>query len=493
MAAAIYVRQSIEKKDSESIEVQIEFAKRYLEPDEEFEIFSDPGFSGKNTARPGFQRMLNGIEYGKFNKLIVYKLDRISRNVADFSWLMELLKKYNCSFISAKENFSLDTPAGRAMLYMTSTFAQMERESTSERVKDNFYERLKLGVVGGGSAPLGYTSQSVYVAGKKHSMYVLNSDIEIIKTMFEVYSNPLTTLADVKKVLHDKHKLNMQTSDISRRLKNPTYVKADAAIYNYYYKAGANIESDISEFNGVHGCLLAGRRKSNERKYTNVKEHVLTIGKHEGVIDSETFLFCQNKLSANRQIKNTYRGQYTWLSGMIKCGACGKAMVVKRYKVKGGYSTNLYCSNQSTHQTCEPHTHHVEDVEDYVLGAMQEKLETLSKLEESNKNNQNNNILNLHKELDDINARIENLVLNLEQAGQTTITYINKRIEELDALKTKIQAELDTCSYISDKYLIPDISDWNSLSLEKKKEAARSLIEKVVISPDSSIFIYWRV
>lgn len=311
--------------------------------------------------------------------------------------------------------------------------------------------------------------------------------------MFEVYSNPLTTLADVKKVLHDKHKLNMQTSDISRRLKNPTYVKADAAIYNYYYKAGANIESDISEFNGVHGCLLAGRRKSNERKYTNVKEHVLTIGKHEGVIDSETFLFCQNKLSANRQIKNTYRGQYTWLSGMIKCGACGKAMVVKRYKVKGGYSTNLYCSNQSTHQTCEPHTHHVEDVEDYVLGAMQEKLDTLSKLEESNKNNQNNNILNLHKELDDINARIENLVLNLEQAGQTTITYINKRIEELDALKTKIQAELDTCSYISDKYLIPDISDWNSLSLEKKKEAARSLIEKVVISPDSSIFIYWRV
>ena len=99
MAAAIYVRQSIEKKDSESIEVQIEFAKRYLEPDEEFEIFSDPGFSGKNTARPGFQRMLNGIEYGKFNKLIVYKLDRISRNVADFSSLMELLKKYNLSLI----------------------------------------------------------------------------------------------------------------------------------------------------------------------------------------------------------------------------------------------------------------------------------------------------------------------------------------------------------------------------------------------------------
>ena len=121
MSAAIYTRQSIEKKDSESIDVQIEYAKKYLDPDEPYEIFSDPGYSGKNTVRPDFQRMLKGIENGKFDKVIVYKLDRISRRVSDFSWLMEILNKYGCSFISAKENFSLDTPAGRAMLYMTST------------------------------------------------------------------------------------------------------------------------------------------------------------------------------------------------------------------------------------------------------------------------------------------------------------------------------------------------------------------------------------
>ena len=99
MSAAIYTRQSIEKKDSESIDVQIEYAKKYLEPNEDFEIFSDPGYSGKNIMRPDFQRMLEGIKSGKFDKVIVYKLDRISRRVSDFSWLMELLKEYKCSFI----------------------------------------------------------------------------------------------------------------------------------------------------------------------------------------------------------------------------------------------------------------------------------------------------------------------------------------------------------------------------------------------------------
>ena len=296
MSAAIYTRQSIEKKDSESIEVQIEYAKRYLEPGEEDTVFSDPGYSGKNTQRPDFQKMLKGIEQGKYNKLIVYKLDRISRKVSDFSWLMEFLQQHDCTFISAKENFSLDTPAGRAMLYMTSTFAQMERESTSERVKDSYYKRMELGVIGGGTAPLGYDNQTVIVGGRKHTVYVPNKDIEIIKKMFELYADPVSTLADVKKVIDPMFNISIATGDISRRLHNPTYVKADASIYNYYYKAGAQVISPIESFDGVHGCLIAGKRKANERKYTKVTDHVLTIGLHEGVIDSKMFLYIQDKL-----------------------------------------------------------------------------------------------------------------------------------------------------------------------------------------------------
>ena len=84
MSAAIYTRQSIEKKDSESIDVQIEYAKKYLDPDEPYEIFSDPGYSGKNTLRPDFQRMLKGIESGKFDKVIA---DNSGKEIDDLSTL----------------------------------------------------------------------------------------------------------------------------------------------------------------------------------------------------------------------------------------------------------------------------------------------------------------------------------------------------------------------------------------------------------------------
>lgn len=493
MSAAIYTRQSIEKKDSESIEVQIEYAKRYLEPDEDYEVFSDPGYSGKNIIRPDFQRMLQGIENGKFNKVIVYKLDRISRKVSDFSWLMEFMQKHDCTFISAKENFALDTPAGRAMLYMTSTFAQMERESTSERVKDNYYERLKLGAIGGGPAPFGYVNSSVILGGKKHSVYVPNSNIQIVKDMFEAYSSPLTTLADVKQQIFDKYGLNIQTSDISRRLHNPTYVKADASVYNYYYKLGANVSSPIESFDGIHGCLIAGRRKANERKYTSVKDHIVTVGKHEGVIESAMFLYCQNKLSKNKQIKNTHRGQYTWLSGLVKCGDCGYAMVVKRYKRKNGYVANFYCSNQSNHKTCVPHTHLVEDIEAFVYDAMVEKADSIQKAKKDGKKDINKRITELHKQLEDINAKIENLVLNLEQTGTASFKYINSRIEELDAQKLKLEEKMGTYNYETDKLIIPNLSNWNEKSLEEKKSAARLLIEKVLVSADNIITMYWKI
>ncbi len=493
MSAAIYTRQSIEKKDSESIEVQIEYAKKYLDSGEDYEVFSDPGYSGKNIQRPDFQRMLQGIKSGKFNKLIVYKLDRISRRVSDFSWLMEQLNEYGCSFISAKENFSLDTPAGRAMLYMTSTFAQMERESTSERVKDSYYERLKLGAIGGGPAPFGYDNTSIVLGGKKHTIYTLNKDIEVIKDMFELYSEPFTSLADVKRQIDSKYGINMLTADISRRLHNPTYVKADASIYNYYYKIGANVVSPIECFDGIHGCLIAGKRASNERKYTSVQNHILTVGQHEGVIDSAMFLYCQDKLSNNKQIKNTHKGRYTWLSGLVKCADCGYAMVVKRYKRKSGYVANFYCSSQSGHKTCTPHICTVREVEDYVYSAMYEKALQIERAKKEGKQDVNKKIIEIHKQIDEINAKIENLVLNLEQASPASFKYINNRIEELDARKSKLEAEMGTYSYELDSIIIPIISDWAEKDLDGKKSAARIFIEKVLISTDNTVIIDWRI
>lgn len=105
----IYARQSLEKKDSVSIEAQIEKCIPFCNSDN-YKIFKDVGYSGKNINRPDFAKIIEYIKKGLVNKIIVYRLDRISRSIADFSQLLILFEKYNVKFVSATENFDTDTP-----------------------------------------------------------------------------------------------------------------------------------------------------------------------------------------------------------------------------------------------------------------------------------------------------------------------------------------------------------------------------------------------
>ena len=124
---------------------------------------------------------------------------------------------------------------------------------------------------------------------------------------------------------------------------------------------------------------------------------------------------------------------------------------------------------------------------------MLDKVKEMDKFRKDGSKDINRKILEYHKQLEDINAKIENLVLNLEQAGTATIKYINNRIEELDRQKQEIERELGTYSYEVDSLLIPELDNWDEKPLEEKKKAARLLIDKVVIAADNTITMYWKV
>ena len=132
----IYARQSIDKKDSLSIEAQIEQCRKFAGDDAK--VYKDKGYSGKNIKRPDFTELIKAVESGAVKKIFVYRLDRFSRSVADFSRMWELLERHGVEFHSATENFDTSTPLGRAMLNIVLVFAQLERETTAERVKDNY-------------------------------------------------------------------------------------------------------------------------------------------------------------------------------------------------------------------------------------------------------------------------------------------------------------------------------------------------------------------
>jgi site-specific DNA recombinase len=149
----IYGRKSKLTGKGESIHNQIEACKKKLQLtfndiDLEKDVIiydEDEGYTGYNTNRPGFQKMLKDIKEHKIDTVVFYKLDRISRNVSDFSNLVNEFDKYNISFLSATESIENVTPSGRAMMFMISVFAQLERDTIAERIRDNMIELAKTG------------------------------------------------------------------------------------------------------------------------------------------------------------------------------------------------------------------------------------------------------------------------------------------------------------------------------------------------------------
>lgn len=159
--AAIYVRVSTQYQvDRASLPVQreelINYAK-YALGISDYVIFEDAGYSAKNTDRPDYQQMMARMRTGEFSHLLVWKIDRISRNLLDFSVMYAELKELGVVFVSKNEQFDTSSAMGEAMLKIILIFAELERKTTSERVSAVFVSRANDGIWNGGKVPYGYS------------------------------------------------------------------------------------------------------------------------------------------------------------------------------------------------------------------------------------------------------------------------------------------------------------------------------------------------
>ena len=143
LTIGIYPRKSVYRDNSDSVNVQVQLCKDYAgiifkDREVDFRVYDkDEGFSGKNMNRPSFQELMDDVRSNALDVVMVYKLDRISRNVQEFSAMYDIFQQHNVSFVSVKESFDTTTPMGRTVMYILAAFAQLERENTSERVTDN--------------------------------------------------------------------------------------------------------------------------------------------------------------------------------------------------------------------------------------------------------------------------------------------------------------------------------------------------------------------
>ncbi len=496
---AVYARQSVDKKDSISIETQIDACLAGVGG--EYRVYKDKGFSGSNINRPEFERMLGDIKNGIISKVIVYKLDRISRSLLDFSQIIEMFRKHNVEFLSTQEKFDTSSPMGNAMLSITMVFAQLERETIQSRIKDNYYARGKKGFYMGGRAPFGFKKSVTTVDGKK--TYILNKtddEADIVVNMFNQYAYNNKSLGKISKELNDDNIKAPQggafdSCKLSRILRNPVYVCADADIFLYYQSRGCVMSNEISDYIAGNGCYLYGKRQGNERKYTDVYGHTVSLALHKGLIDSATFLKCQQKLDENKQIKNSGKGRHTWLSGLTKCGKCGYAMTVTN-----GYKNIKYlaCRGKSNYHICDGHNtvYTVSETEEFIKQQIFRMIEANKGLKYKKKEVDKKTENEYKIKIAGIDRQIDNLISQLADGDSISMKYIKPKIAELDAMKQQLTDELErqkseAKTEQETMQVIDTINQWETMSIEQKKRVAAIFIKSISLS-DNTVSVQWR-
>lgn len=506
---AIYARKSVFREDSISIESQIEMCV-YEARGEEYKVYQDNGFSGKDTDRPAFQQMLTDIQNGRINKVIVYKLDRISRSVLDFSEMIQMFQRYRVDFISATEHFDTASPMGRAMLNICIVFAQLERETIQQRITDAYASRSKKGFYMGGTIPYGYSKIPTVIDGVNTSMYEpLLDEANDIRLIYELYSRPSATLGDVLRELvardlsPNKRGKHWNTARLSEMMRNPVYTSNDPMIYRFFKEQKSNVVNPPEQYDGTKSLYLFSGSNTN-RKTWDLSGQNVVIAPHIGIVEPAVWLACRRKLLANHQVRDC-KPKNSFLAGKVKCGYCGHAICV-RYRANNGRTPRIryFIDSGRDMRACTQKlpTIHVEEFEGMMVERIREKLSRLTiQSHRSETEETESAVAELNCKICDIDCKIDKLLDTLAAENNDTVTkrYINEKIRQLDEEKRALSDETERLRIERENKFtadVPELTDvmshWEKLTFEEKRDVVELLINKITVYKDK-VEINWKI
>ncbi len=310
--AAIYTRKSTTmglEQSFNSLDAQYESCLAYIQRQQGWKLveerYDDGGFTGANTDRPAFQRLLADIDGGKVDVIVVYKVDRLSRSLLDFVKVMERLSKSNASFVSVTQNFSTADAMGRLTMNMLMSFAEFERTMIAERTRDKIAASRRKGKWTGGPVPFGYSA-------KDKKLYVNDLEAHVVREAFSLLLqhrqmtkvaqelNELGLLPRGRKSRPAKRGLLWTKESVKYLLKNPLYA----------------------------GFMMYGDE--------------LHPGEHPSLISEATYREAQAILGDTlREIRLSGRNPEYLLRGLLTCGMCGEPMTTASTH-RGGKTYRYY-------------------------------------------------------------------------------------------------------------------------------------------------------
>ena len=509
MAIALYARKSIERENSISCETQLEYCRSVLRPnerDEQIMTFVDNGFSGDNVNRDGFQKLMRLVRQGKIRKVIVYKLDRISRSLADFVNILQEFKEYKVEFVSSQESFDTSSPYGEMIVKLLMVFAEFERTSTISRVTQAYAHRSEMGFYMGGRQPYGFELVPATIHNvKTKKLNPIPSEAAQVRYIFEVYAQENVSLRRLLDILiaEDKNPLNgshWTTAKLSTLLKNPIYVKADSEVYDYYERRGVQIAMDVSMFTGEYGAQLYGRTK-HKRDNPDWSDMKLVLLTHPGLIDSDIWLKCQRKLEKNRQITNSYSNPTSWLAGKVVCEKCGHTMTTIKGKINKSGEIRRYfnCTGKSHKKICAgPKVSiYAEDLENMVYDCISAKLSELKSATRTTRKGDSAEVNDLKLKIKTIEKREQQLLDTMLSGdfNDDLLALANQKAAQFKKDKLALYERMEDLKSRGDEtsVVVNLAKSWKTADYQRKKAIAMIMIHRIIISEDGSAKIEWNI
>lgn len=290
LRCAIYTRKSTEhglEQEFNSLDAQRDACEAYIKSQASQgwralpQHYDDPAYSGGNLDRPALKTLLVDIEAGRVDVVVVYKIDRLTRSLADFAKLVEAFDKRSISFVAVTQQFNTTTSMGRLTLNVLLSFAQFERELSSERVRDKIAASRRKGKWTGGSVPLGYLAKDKKLAINK-------TEAETVRTIFTLYLE----LKSFGKLVGELDRRGIVTKRRSTKV-----AKYNGGIPFTYGPLAHFLKNRIYRGEVHHGG-----------KWFD--------GEHEAIVDRQTFERVQALLKNNRTDRNVKRSE----SGAVLMG-----------------------------------------------------------------------------------------------------------------------------------------------------------------------------
>jgi len=348
---AIYTRKSTSEgleKEFTTLDAQREAGESYIKSQKSqgwialSDQYNDGGFTGADTNRPAIQNLINDIKLGKINCVIVYKVDRLSRSLLDFTRLLEFFDQYKVAFVSVTQHFNTESSMGRLTLNILLSFAQFEREMISERTRDKIGAARRKGKWTGGVPPLGFE-----VDKEKRKLIINEQESKLVLKIYKIY-------LEVNSILTTTITLNDQGYTTKK----------------YISQSGKSYGGVKFTNNNVHRTLMNPLYIGKIAYYGQLYE-----GEHEAIMNEELFKKVQERIAHNRVNRKIRKNAKCvgLLSQFLRCKACDCPMIHTYSAKKTGKRYRYYVclkAQKLGYATCPTRSVNAQDIEEMVINLL---------------------------------------------------------------------------------------------------------------------------